>query len=145
KVAFRGLVLLGHHNLALGFGALDLLSAAERSALLRGRGSLGALLLGWRGGLGLIRDHEALALKDSVALRELDLAEEGRLLALVAHLQRIRFNPHRLIAIELQALHRAARLILLRGLCRSRHRSRKRKREPGERDSQPPECAHCDA
>src|SRR4029077_2420742 len=135
-VAARSLVLLRHPHVALRLGALDLLAAGPASALLRGLGR--ALLRPDRRRVVFIEDHQRLALKDCLALRELDAAHEGRLLALVAHLQRIRLDLDRLVAIHLEALHRAAGL--LRGLRVRRDRQRQARQKRGEKAR-----AHCEA
>jgi hypothetical protein len=131
-MVLAGVLVLGDDgDAAARFDAPDVLRAF-RPRRRRRRGRLG---VGRRScGLGdadllAVEHDQLLALHRGVALHHLNVAGEGRHLALVAHFQRRRFDLDRLIfilaALE-QALHRRRRS---RPRCLRRGQSRRQQRE----------------
>src|SRR5581483_7756178 len=124
------LILLRDDDATARFEPFDLLRAALRSRV----GQLHAAA-GRNTGFLIVEHHQRLAAQCDVALGYAHIPGKGRLLFLVAHFKRGRFDMHRLIAVLREALQRVRgtlRLLLLR--LRPGHQKRERDGGAGVRN-----------
>src|SRR5207244_2528212 len=96
------------------------------------------------GGRILVEHHQCPALERRVALGELDVADECRLPDLVAHFERVRFDPHRLVAVHRKPLPRRLALLPNPRLRGRGQRAGQHKRDPREHLAPAYRGARCD-